>query len=56
MPTPEAILDGLTRIANEWRWLALAWHAALFLLLAALAGGWRPSVRTIGTLLAAGRS
>jgi hypothetical protein len=53
VPTPEAILASLTRIANEWRWLAVAWHGALFLLLAALAGGWRPSVRTIGALLAA---
>jgi hypothetical protein len=53
VPTPEAVLAGLTRIANEWRWLAVAWHGALFLLLAAFAAGWRPSVRTIGALLAA---
>jgi hypothetical protein len=29
MPSSEAILSGLTAIANEWQQLALAWHAWL---------------------------
>ena len=27
MPTPDAILAGAVAIANDWRWLAIAWHA-----------------------------
>ena len=29
MPTPDEILMSLTVIANEWRWLAIAWHGAV---------------------------
>jgi len=28
MPSREAILDMLAALANEWRWLAIAWHVA----------------------------
>jgi len=28
MPTSEAILNMLAAVANEWRWLAIAWHVA----------------------------
>jgi hypothetical protein len=51
MPTPEAILTGLTAIANDWRWLAITWHLLALLLAAACFAGWRPSIRVIGYLL-----
>lgn len=52
MPTPDQILAGLSRTANDWRFLAIAWHlyygaVALFLVL-----GGRPSRRGTGILLA----
>lgn len=50
MPTPDAILNGLTRIANEAFVLAIAWHAVLALGLLALVLGWRPSRRVAGVL------
>ena len=50
---PEAILAGLTGIANNWRWLAIAWHIFLATLLVRLVAGWRPSSRLIGQLLIA---
>jgi hypothetical protein len=52
VPTSEAILEGLTRIANEWRILAVAWHLVFAALIAALLSGWRPSERRLGALLA----
>ena len=33
MPAPSEILDLAALIANEWRWLAAAWHAAILLFL-----------------------
>jgi hypothetical protein len=53
MPSADAILAGLTAIANDWRGLATGWHVWLAVAAVALAGGWRPSVRTAGVLLAA---
>jgi hypothetical protein len=53
MPSADAILTGLTAIANDWRGLATGWHVWLGLVAVALAGGWRPSVRTAGLLFAA---
>ena len=50
---PESILAGLTGVANDWRWLALAWHIFLALVLARLVAGWRPSTWLIGHLLVA---
>jgi hypothetical protein len=29
VPTSEVILSWATAVANEWRWLAIAWHVAL---------------------------
>ena len=29
MPSPDAILAGLTEAANRWRWLAVVWHVLL---------------------------
>jgi len=49
MPTPQAILDSAAAIANDWRWLAIGWHAAF---IAVLIGTWwrRPIRRTVATL------
>jgi hypothetical protein len=46
------ILDSLAVIANDWRWLAIAWHA---LFIAALIATWwrRPITRTVATLMIA---
>ena len=49
----ESILAALTEIANDWRWLALAWHIVLAAVLVGLAAGWRPSSRLISHLLVA---
>jgi hypothetical protein len=51
MPSSAAILEGLTTVANDWRWLAIAWHLLLGMFLLRLATGWRPSERLAGTLL-----
>lgn len=53
MPTPDVILNGLTTLANDWRWLAIVWHVFLVTLIVMLAAGWRPPVRVAGYLLAA---
>ena len=53
MPSSEAILVGATTIANEWRIVAVAWHVALAVALAAIFSGWRPSNRHTGYVLAA---
>jgi hypothetical protein len=51
MPSTDAILDGMTAIANEWRTVAIIWHALLTTLLAAVLLGWRPSNRVAGSIL-----
>jgi hypothetical protein len=51
MPTPEQILDGLTKIANEWQWLAVVWHVYFAFLLGGLLLGVRPSKQVAGILL-----
>jgi hypothetical protein len=53
MPSSEAILNGLTAIANDWQELALVWHVWLATLIVALLAGWRPSNRIGGTLFIA---
>jgi hypothetical protein len=53
MPSAEAILTGLTAIANDWRGLATGWHVWLAIVAMAVAGGWRPPLRTAGVFLAA---
>jgi hypothetical protein len=53
MPSSEAILGGLTAIANDWRLLAIGWHVLVGALLAGLLTGWRPAERTTGYLLIA---
>lgn len=51
--TPADILAGLTMIANEWRFIAVAWHVFFGVLLFALAAGWRPPKRDLSLLLVA---
>lgn len=53
MPTSVQVLEGLTRISREYVGLAVAWHLAFGLLLAALAAGRRPSPRVWAALLSA---
>jgi hypothetical protein len=53
MPSTDAILAGATTIANEWRAVAVAWHAILAVLLAVVVCGWRPSNRVAGYGLSA---
>jgi hypothetical protein len=52
MPSADAILRGLSATANEFQWLAFAWHVLLVGFLVAVAAGWRPSQRSAGFLLA----
>jgi hypothetical protein len=51
VPQPDAILTGLTTVANDWRWLAIIWHVLLAALSVTLVAGWRPSTRLISHLL-----
>jgi hypothetical protein len=51
MPPPHVLLDGLTAIANDWRWLAVAWHVLAGSVAVPLAAGWRPSARAAGRAL-----
>jgi len=53
MPLPDVILDGLTTIANDWRWLAIAWHVFAAVLLLQFLAGWRPSAQMVAALLIA---
>jgi hypothetical protein len=52
-PTPEAVLEGLTRIVNETAPLAMGWHVVLAGTLLALSLGFRPSCRAAGLVLTA---
>ena len=52
MPNPSEILDGLTKIAQEWRTLAVIWHIYYGLLAIGLIVGVRPSKPVAGILLA----
>lgn len=51
MPTADSVLSWATAVANDWRWLAMAWHVALAALLMAVAVTVRLSQRLIGVLL-----
>lgn len=53
MPAPDAILNGLTALANDWRGLAIAWHVLVAALFVALVSGWGLSARSAGYLLVA---
>ncbi len=52
MPGPEEILAGLGEIANQWRWLAVAWHVYFGAFALGLAAGVRCSRRLAGILIA----
>lgn len=52
MPTAEQILFGLREVANNWRTLAIFWHAYFGALAIALIMGIRPAKRLTGFLLA----
>lgn len=52
MPPPDAVRDGLAALANGAANLAVAWHAALLIVVVALLLGWTPSLRAAGLLLA----
>jgi len=51
--TADHILSWATDVANDWRWLAIAWHVALAALLMMCVTPRRPSTRLLGCLLAA---
>lgn len=53
MPGQREIVEGLSRIANEFMPLAIVWHVVVAVVLVALVGGsWRPGRRAAGALLA----
>jgi len=52
MPTPEQILDGLSRISNDDIGIALLWYLIFAAGLVGVAAGWRPTNRRAGMLLA----
>jgi hypothetical protein len=51
MPSADSIVAWATAAANEWRPVAIAWHVALGIGLAALLAGRRPTRRTAAWLL-----
>jgi len=53
MPPADAILVWATTVANDWRWLAVAWHAVMGTLLVLMVCGWRPSARLLGYVVLA---
>ncbi|HVV84420.1 MAG TPA: hypothetical protein VHE35_15235 [Kofleriaceae bacterium] len=53
MPTPSELLAGLTTIANDAMWMAIAWHVVLLAAIVALAVGWHPRKRSATLGLAA---
>lgn len=53
MPSPLEITRSASHIAEDGVLLAMMWHAAVVLGIAALGAGWRPTRRAAGLLLAA---
>ena len=53
MPTADRILSWAIAVANDWRWLAIAWHVVLAMLLIVCVSRWRPSTRLLGLFLIA---
>ena len=51
MPSPSAILDGLTAISNHWRGVAVGWHVLVGMLVISLVSGWRPTERLLAVLI-----
>ena len=50
-PGSARILENLTAIANEGRWLATLWHLCFAIIVVSLAVGWKPSKRLMALLL-----
>ena len=53
MPSSDTVLSHLTAIANDWRVMAITWHALFGAFFVALLAGWRPSMQVTGRMLAA---
>ena len=53
MPTADRILTWASAVANDWRWLAIAWHVALATLCMAVVTGRRISTRRLSLFLVA---
>ena len=51
MPTADRILSWALAVANDWRWLAIAWHLVLATWLIACGTRWRPSTRLLALFL-----
>ena len=51
MPSPNALLTALAAVANDWRWLASAWHLLFATMFFALVAGWRPRAHLLGRVL-----
>lgn len=51
MLSAKYVLAWATAVANEWTWLAIAWHVALAVAAIGLFRGWRPMRRRLGALL-----
>ena len=51
MPSPSAILDGLTAISNDWRGVAVGWHVLVGVYVISLVSGWRPTARLLAVLI-----
>jgi hypothetical protein len=53
VPSPDALLTELGAIANDWRWLAIAWHLLFAGVFLGLLAGWRRPARLLGHVLVA---
>jgi len=53
MPSPQTILEQLALASNSAVLVAIAWHVATVVAVAALIAGWKPSRRLVGVILAA---
>jgi len=51
MPSPSAILDGLTAISNHWRGVAVGWHVVAGACVIGIVFGWRPTERLLAVLI-----
>lgn len=51
MPNTEDIIRGLTQVSNDWKVLAILWHAYFTAVLVAILLGMRPSRRVAGIVL-----
>ena len=52
MPSSESVLSGLTKLANDWQWLAIVFHVYFGALVVFVAAGVRVGKRLTGILLA----